>query len=351
MSTLLAYVSYNPIVRINLWGLSISPHGIGIYIGYLAGGYVFFVPAARKKGISDDDSFWMLILGLLGAAFGARFFYVVNHFSEYPNLIDTLKVWQGGLSLLGGITGAIAFNIPLWRKRGFGFWPVMDAAVPGIAFGLIFGRIGDLVIADHLGKVTTFFLGYKCPEQAVVGQSVGSPCVPGTVVHSTALYDLISVVGLLVLLLILRRKDRFPGFLAAVFGLWYGIGRMIEDFLRVDKRILIFTGSQWTALIVALYCAYLLFIRKGSPGWGMGRMASGHLESGVEPIADIADGTGEGPGGKPIVADHDEDSATEDGPTTENGPTSDGAESPRVASIEGRSKKSKKAAEAKRDED
>lgn len=229
----------------------------------------------------------MLILGFLGAVFGARFFYVINHWSEYGSIVEALKIWQGGLSLLGGITGAILFNVPYWRLHGFGFFPVMDAAVPGIALGLIFGRIGDLIIADHLGKETTFFLGYKCPDVVRVGETVGSPCPPGAIVHQPALYDLLSVCVLLVVLLVLRRKDRYPGFLTAVFGLWYGIGRLVEDFLRVDKQILGLTGSQWTALGSALICAYILFLRRRAPRWGMGDMKDGTLHNAPEPIVNL----------------------------------------------------------------
>lgn len=285
--TILTYISYDPIVRIRLGGLSISPHGIGIYVGYMAGAYVLFVPAAEKKGITRDQSNMMLILGFLGAVFGARFFYVINHWSEYGSIVEALKIWQGGLSLLGGITGAILFNVPYWRLHGFGFFPVMDAAVPGIALGLIFGRIGDLIIADHLGKETTFFLGYKCPDVVRVGETVGSPCPPGAIVHQPALYDLLSVCVLLVVLLVLRRKDRYPGFLTAVFGLWYGIGRLVEDFLRVDKQILGLTGSQWTALGSALICAYILFLRRRAPRWGMGDMKDGTLHNAPEPIVNL----------------------------------------------------------------
>lgn len=253
----------------------------------MLGAYVFFVPSAEKKGITRDQSNMMLILGFLGAVFGARFFYVINHWSEYQSVIDALKIWQGGLSLLGGITGAILFNVPYWRRHGFGFFPVMDAVAPGLAFGLIFGRIGDLVIADHLGKETTFFLGYRCPDFVRVGETVGSPCPPGAVVHQTALYDLLSVTGLLIVLLILRKKERYPGFLTAVFGLWYGISRLIEDFLRVDKQILGLTGSQWTALTAALISGYILFIRRKAPRWGMGEMKDGTLHRGVDPIINL----------------------------------------------------------------
>ena len=38
----------------------------------------------------------------------------------------------------------------------------MDAAAPGLALGIAIGRVGDLVVGDHLGKETDFALGFKC---------------------------------------------------------------------------------------------------------------------------------------------------------------------------------------------
>ncbi|HEX9659589.1 MAG TPA: hypothetical protein VGA18_04780, partial [Rhodothermales bacterium] len=38
----------------------------------------------------------------------------------------------------------------------------------------------------------------------------------------------------------------------------YGTSRVIEDFLRVDKRIFGMTGSQWTGLTVALISIAIL---------------------------------------------------------------------------------------------
>ena len=50
--------------------------------------------------------------------------------------------------------------------------------------------------------------------------------------HQTALYDLILVAILLGVLLWLRRKPRFDGFLIMFFGAWYACERILEDFLR-----------------------------------------------------------------------------------------------------------------------
>ena len=54
------------------------------------------------------------------------------------------------------------------------------------------------------------------------------------------------------------RTPRREGILTLTFGLWYGLSRLLEDSLRIDKRFFGLTGSQWTALTVATICAALL---------------------------------------------------------------------------------------------
>ncbi len=202
--SVLAVISYDPLVRIHLGPLSISPHGIGIAIGFLIGAR-FMLPESRKRGIPDEEVYPLFTRAAIGAIIGARVAYVINHFSEYDSVLDILKVWEGGISLLGGITGAVLLAVPRMKKRKLSFWKIMDAAAPGVALGIVVGRIGDLIIADHLGKTTDFFLGYRCPP---AGVEVGSPCVPGTIVHQTALYDQILAFVLLLVLLRLRKKVR-----------------------------------------------------------------------------------------------------------------------------------------------
>jgi len=269
MRALLSAISYNPVVRIKVGPISLSPHGIGIAVGFLVGIYSFFLPGMRKRSIPEDHAYSIVARVLIGALVGTRLFYVLNHLDQFPSPLDYFKIWQGGLTLLGGMTGGVTLAYLYCRRRGIPFFYVSDPAMPGLAAGLIFGRIGDLVIADHLGKPTSFFLGFRCPNPAVVGETVGSPCTPGTVVHQTALYDFFVAIGLLVVLLLLSKRERYPGFLTLTFGVLYGAARVFEDFLRADKTIAGLTGSQWVALAVCAYCTYVLVIKRQSPGWGM----------------------------------------------------------------------------------
>ncbi len=272
---LLASFTYDPIVKIHLGPLRISPHGIGIAVGFLLGARLM-LPEAEKKGIREDDVYTLLIRAAIGSLVGARFAYVLNHLGDYfgagaGSPLDALKVWEGGISLLGGIFGAMLFAFPVARKLRLDAWKTLDAAAPGIALGILIGRIGDLVVGDHLGKPTTFFLGYRCQA----GVDTASPCI-GDVVHQPHLYDLFFVTLLLLLLLRLRRSaPRYDGFLILVFGALYGVARVIEDFFRIDETHGTgLTGSQWTAIATVAVCAFWLAFVRRTPGWGHWRTAA-----------------------------------------------------------------------------
>ena len=284
----IAVIGWPVLDRINLGPLAISPHGIGIAVGYLAGAS-FMLRQGRKRGLSEEHMGTILLWALVGAIFGARFFYVVAHFSEFESFTDMLAIWRGGISLIGGIFGAIAFAYPFMRRFGYGFRQVMDAAAIGLAFGIVIGRIGDLVIGDHLGKPTDFVLGFAYrggqlpgPWQfnELTGEWVatlhggviqtfsrdaarllspeGQVLTEGAGVHNTALYDFFIAIGLFLFLSWLARRPRREGVLIASFALLYGAGRVVTDFLRIDKEFFGLTGSQWGAILAMSVAALTL---------------------------------------------------------------------------------------------
>ena len=70
------------------------------------------------------------------------------------------------------------------------------------------------------------------------------------------------------LLLWLRRRDRYDGFLITLFGAWYAAMRIVEDFLREDVRHFGLTGSQWTSILVVAVCLWSLSLVRRTPRWG-----------------------------------------------------------------------------------
>lgn len=285
---LLATIGWPVLDRIHLFGdFAVSPHGIGIAIGVLFGAWIWSVEGP-KRGVTVDHINTMLFWVLVGAIVGARLFWVIGHWSELDEPLDALRVWEGGLTLLGGIAGAVLVNIPNIRRYGYSFFQVLDGAMMGLAFGIAFGRIGDLIIGDHLGKPTSWLLawqydggtpaGFSCVADAcrttlqggkellltTTGSTLygsgGEVLGTGTGVHQTALYDMAFATLLFLFLYGLSRVPRRLGVLTLTFGAWYGATRVIEDFLRVDKRIFGLTGSQWTGLTVSLLSLTVLAV-------------------------------------------------------------------------------------------
>lgn len=289
VSAILAAISYQPLVRIHLGPLSVSPHGIGTALAFVAATAIM-LPSARRRGLDDELVYAIVTRAAIGGIVGARLFYVLNNFSDYGwSPFEWIAVWEGGISLLGGIFGAILLNVGFLRGRGLRFFPAMDAAVVGLAVGIGIGRIGDLVIADHLGATTDLPFGFRCPDVVDVGRTVGSRCPPGEVVHLSALYDLLAVSVVVALLLWARRRPRPVGELSLMTAVAYGLGRFGFDFARADVRRLGLTGSQWVALVVVAGAAVaIVWRRRAGSGVALGPADVNPCE--VNP-PDVAGGT------------------------------------------------------------
>src|SRR4051794_2021623 len=104
---MLAAIEYPTVVKIHIGPLAISPHGVGIAVGFLAGARLI-PPAPERKGLAEPDISPPLPRAAIGAIAGARLAYVLNHIGDYASSpLDMVRVWQGGISLLGGFIGAI----------------------------------------------------------------------------------------------------------------------------------------------------------------------------------------------------------------------------------------------------
>jgi phosphatidylglycerol---prolipoprotein diacylglyceryl transferase len=267
--------------------LAISPHGLGIAIGFMTGAWLF-AKIAERRGVPLDAANSIVVWSLIGAVVGARVAYVIAHVSEFESPLEWFTIWKGGISLLGGIAGATianAVNIKRQTYR-FRFFQIADAVAPCLALGIAVGRIGDLIIGDHLGKPTSWLLawtyeggtlappfrcgGDSCTAdlQGAFTQTIdrthailreGSRLVAeGVGVHQTALYDMMLAGLLFAFLWWFIRSPRREGVVTLTFGLAYGCIRLLEDSLRIDKRFGPFTGSQWTALTVSIVATALL---------------------------------------------------------------------------------------------
>ena len=289
MPGFLASVGWPVIDRFRIGDFAISPHGIGIAIGFMVGAWLLTKLTVRR-GLPVEAANSVVFWSLIGAVVGARVAYVIAHASDFETPLEWFQIWNGGISLLGGIAGATIANAVNIKRQAyrFRFFQIADAVAPCLALGISVGRIGDLIIGDHLGKPTSWLLawtyegGTLAPPFSCVGDSCsanlqdsftqtidrtqavlrdGTEVVArGIGVHQTAMYDMLLAGLLFAFLWWFIRSPRREGVTALVFAMSYGCIRLLEDSLRIDKRFGPFTGSQWTALIVAIVSAgFLIF--------------------------------------------------------------------------------------------
>lgn len=263
---MLSVIRWHAYPSVELGPINLSPHGVGIAVGYALGG-TLMARRAERWGISRDDVWNMLMRAVVGVIIGARLFYVVGHLDDYwPNVLDIVKVWEGGVVFYGGAFGGIAAAYPYMRKHGLAFWSVLDAAAPGFPLGLIFGRIGDLIVGDHLGGASTLPFAFRFTSTDVAHPNAAPECFV-TGCHQTALYDLWNVLVLLPVVLWVGRKPRAPGFLMMFTATWYGSVRFFVDFARDAQTYLGLRGTQWVSLALFLGgSAYLIRLaRRDAP--------------------------------------------------------------------------------------
>lgn len=251
-----------------------SPHGLGIAIGYVAGGSLGASRAERLYGIKKDHIWNALMWAVVGVIVGARLFYVAGHLGDYfpDDILGIFRIWEGGIVFYGGAIGGIIAGIPYLRRNGIPVWHGLDSIAPGFPLGIIIGRLGDLVIGDHLGGPTNFFLGYRYqggalpPGCSVAGfdpsPTVSCPAI-GDVVHQTALYDFLSVLIIFPVVLWIARPRRPDGFVFTMMASWYALGRLVSDFARPAATYGGLRGTQWVSVAIIVFGLY----RMARVGW------------------------------------------------------------------------------------
>lgn len=251
-----AYISWRIVTGFHIGPLMIRPHGVLIAVGFLAGA-LLMRRWTRAAQIPDELLWRVLGWGLVGGLIGTRLAWDLGHLDEMRSPIDLVALWDGGMSLFGGLIGALILGGIAARRAGLPLLPTLDMAAPGLALGIGIGRFSCLIVGDHLGKPTSLPWGFKY----VGGPHTleGAPAI-GAIVHPVALYDMLLTAVLLIVLLRLARRPRVVGSSIALFTLWYSGGRVLTDFLRTDPpRLFGLTGSQLTSIaLIAIVVAGLI---------------------------------------------------------------------------------------------
>lgn len=243
-------IPYFEWTTIHVGPLTLHVWGIFVALGFLLGAYAAGKYAAKlglQTKIIYDLATWMVLAGLVGGRLGHVLFYEFPYYLAQP--LKVLAVWEGGLSMFGGLIACALVSIWFLRRKQVDVWRYADAAAFGLPFGLMIGRIGCFLIHDHPGTATDFVLGVQYPD--------------GTVRHDHGLYEVINGALMAGVFLLLARKQSPAGVYIGVFSVWYGVFRLLTDAWRiVDTRYFGLTPGQYLGFALALVGGIVLWITK-----------------------------------------------------------------------------------------
>ncbi len=249
-------------ILLQIGNFTLRSFGVFMSLGVLCGSFLAVRRAGKYYGEKVlDFCLWAVIAGLIGSRLWEVIF-TWESFQENP--LSIFAIWQGGLSIQGGIAGGIIAGICWTRKEKIAFWTFADLVAPGILLGQALGRVGCFLAGDDYGVPTTAWLGViyapGSPAYAVYGST---PLVPAELLEG--IWDLIIIVAILVL----ERTSikRFSGFNFALYIGLYSAGRIILETYR-DYGLLL-AGGWRTAQVAGVFgiiaSAVILRLRRKVP--------------------------------------------------------------------------------------
>jgi phosphatidylglycerol:prolipoprotein diacylglycerol transferase len=239
------------------WGfIHIRSYGLMLALAFLIGTWIG-LREAKRLSLDEDKVVNVILVVLVASVLGARALYVMEHVQEFRREWGSvLALWQGGLTLYGGIVAGTVAGLAAARRFGLPMWSVADALTPSLALGSSIGRVGCYLNGCCYGRPTSLPWGVVFPPDSYAGLEFGNAKV-----HPAQLY--LSLVGLLLFVITwrLRRKVSVPGTLFWLFVILFALFRIPIDFTRAYEpeatlmRIRSFgiTESQLTSLAIALF--------------------------------------------------------------------------------------------------
>lgn len=196
----------------------------GIFLGYWYLLKLIAQPGAPMARRHADDMIFYAMLGIiLGGRLGYVLFYNLDAYWNDP--VSILKLWDGGMSLHGGVLGVLTAIYYVTRKEKLSFLRFCDYVACVIPFGLFLGRLANFVNGELWGRATTVPWAIIFPNSGTMDPR-----------HPSQLYEagLEGIVMMAILaFLFWRTQARYkPGLLFGAAAIVYGISRFLVEFVR-----------------------------------------------------------------------------------------------------------------------
>ena len=224
----------------------------------LATGVGYFLAKSDGRGYEKhivDIGIYCGVAGLLGARLWDVFFFDWDYYSHHLN--ELLNVWQGGMSIQGGVFLGVITGILYCRHHHLDTVHLMDVLAPAIILGQSLGRCANLLNGDAFGAPTGGAFGIIYPATTLAAHTYGTqPLWPAEIWEGQL--DLV----IFALLLMFRCTRHAKGQCFALYVMLYSLARFGLEFLRGDyaEKVLGFMTSGQTTSFFAFLIAGAFFI-------------------------------------------------------------------------------------------
>lgn len=206
------------------------------------------LPFTKKE--LDIYFVWAEIGVIVGARVGYILFYdphttyyLAHPWQMFNPFLNGHFVGIRGFSYHGAILGFLLATYLYTLKYHKNFLALMDLVAISVPVGYIFGRIGNFLNQELIGRVT------DAPWGIYVGD---------TLRHPSQLYEaFFEGFVLFVILFLYRKYKKFDGELMVLYGFLYGLFRFVLEFFREPDMQLGFICCGWMTMGQALSLAMM----------------------------------------------------------------------------------------------
>jgi phosphatidylglycerol:prolipoprotein diacylglycerol transferase len=236
--------------------ITVYSYGTMIALGALLGFLYTGWQAKKQFNISFETTNELVLSILFASVIGGKVFIIFEDPARYLNTPgDLVNNFSQGFVFYGSLLFAIPTMLIFFRIKKMPILPMLDimAITTVIVHGT--GRIGCFLAGCCYGVPHDGFFSVVFTDPLCQARPLGTP------LHPTQLYSLFLLSGILIILLVIKRRKLFAGQLFLLYLLIYSFGRIWIEIFRGDlsRGFIIdnyLSNSQFISLLVFLVSLY-----------------------------------------------------------------------------------------------
>lgn len=249
------YSQFNPIafdlagIKVHWYGLM---YALALITAILMAHYIVKKDKIGLEADVLDNYIWWAEIGvILGARFGYILFYdthtsyyLMHPWQIFNPFMDGVFVGISGMSYHGALAGFIIATFLFCKKHKVSFWLIADIAAIAVPLGYIFGRIGNFVNQELVGRATDVSWGIY---------------VNGILRHPSQLYEAF-LEGFVIFIIIYfyRKYKKFDGELGLLYVILYSFMRIFaENYRQPDVQLGFLAGTSWLTMGILVSSCFI----------------------------------------------------------------------------------------------